>query len=32
LYEAGFKLFLMGERFMKQPDPGEACRKFMRKL
>lgn len=32
LYEAGFKLFLMGERFMNQADPGEACRSFIEKL
>jgi indole-3-glycerol phosphate synthase len=32
LFEAGFKLFLMGERFMKQSDPGEACRSFIEKL
>ena len=29
---AGYKLFLMGERFMKQSDPGLACRDFMDKL
>jgi len=29
LYEAGYRLFLMGERFMKQSDPGLACREFM---
>jgi indole-3-glycerol phosphate synthase len=32
LYEAGFRLFLMGERFMKQPDPGKACREFIEAL
>jgi indole-3-glycerol phosphate synthase len=32
LSEAGFKLFLMGERFMRQPDPGEACLNFMKKI
>lgn len=32
LSAAGFKLFLMGERFMSQPDPGEACLNFMKKL
>ena len=32
LYDAGYKLFLMGERFMKQSDPGEACRSFIEKL
>jgi indole-3-glycerol phosphate synthase len=26
---AGFRLFLMGESFMKQPDPGLACKSFM---
>jgi indole-3-glycerol phosphate synthase len=29
LHQAGFRLFLIGERFMSQPDPGEACREFM---
>ena len=32
LSAAGYKLFLMGERFMKQDDPGLACRDFMNKL
>ena len=32
LSDAGFKLFLMGERFMKETDPGEACRSFMNNL
>ncbi|MCP4313769.1 MAG: indole-3-glycerol phosphate synthase TrpC [Bacteroidetes bacterium] len=32
LWEAGFRLFLMGERFMKQSDPGEACRDFIENL
>ncbi|MGW8314870.1 MAG: indole-3-glycerol phosphate synthase TrpC [Bacteroidales bacterium] len=32
LYRAGYRLFLMGERFMKQPDPGQACREFIRSL
>lgn len=32
LSEAGFRLFLMGELFMKQADPGEACRKFIDKI
>ncbi len=32
LFKAGFKLFLIGESFMKQQDPGEACRSFMKEL
>lgn len=32
LSRAGYQLFLMGERFMKQDDPGEACRSFMENL
>ncbi|QZE14113.1 indole-3-glycerol phosphate synthase TrpC [Halosquirtibacter laminarini] len=32
LYQAGFKGFLMGEKFMKEEDPGEACIQFTRKL
>ena len=32
LSAAGFKLFLIGERFMRQADPGEACRSFMENL
>ena len=32
LAKTGYKLFLMGERFMKQTDPGEACRSFMENL
>ncbi len=32
LSAAGYKLFLMGERFMKQDDPGLACCDFMDKL
>jgi len=32
LSEAGFKFFLMGERFMKEPDPGEACCSFIKNL
>ena len=32
LHLAGYRLFLMGERFMKQPDPGEACRAFINNL
>lgn len=29
---AGYQLFLMGERFMKQADPGRACQDFIEKL
>jgi indole-3-glycerol phosphate synthase len=32
LGEAGFRLFLMGESFMKEKDPGTACRKFINAL
>lgn len=32
LYEAGFRLFLMGETFMKQSDPGQACMDFCEQL
>jgi indole-3-glycerol phosphate synthase len=32
LHRAGYRLFLMGERFMRQPDPGEACREFINSL
>ena len=32
LHRAGFSLFLMGERFMKQDDPGLACGEFIRDL
>jgi len=32
LNRVGYKLFLMGERFMKQNNPGEACRSFMENL
>jgi len=32
LYEAGFRLFLMGETFMKQSDPGRACMDFCEHL
>ncbi len=28
LFQSGFRLFLMGEVFMKEQDPGEACRKL----
>jgi indole-3-glycerol phosphate synthase len=30
--EAGFKGFLMGEKFMKAPDPGQAFKKFVAEL
>ena len=29
---AGFNGFLIGEHFMRQPDPGEACRTFIQKI
>jgi len=29
---AGFRLFLMGEAFMREQDPGQACRRLMEKL
>ena len=29
---AGYRLFLMGEAFMKEKDPGGACKKFIEKL
>jgi len=32
LYRAGYKLFLMGERFMSQPDPAVACGEFIKAL
>jgi len=32
LSHAGFQLFLMGENFMKEKDPGEACRNFISEL
>jgi indole-3-glycerol phosphate synthase len=32
LSTAGFRLFLVGENFMKQPDPGLACRSFIEQL
>jgi len=32
LREAGYDGFLIGERFMSHPDPGKACRKFIRRL
>ncbi|NJM94851.1 MAG: indole-3-glycerol phosphate synthase TrpC [Cytophagales bacterium] len=32
LQEAGFQGFLIGENFMKTPDPGAACRAFIHEL
>lgn len=32
LKQAGFQLFLMGENFMKEKDPGEACHRFIQNL
>lgn len=32
LSKTGFKLFLMGETFMSQKDPGEACKKLIEEL
>ena len=32
LSAAGYRLFLMGETFMKQKDPGAECKKLMEKL
>lgn len=32
LSEAGFRLFLVGESFMKQPDPGLACSNLLKQL
>jgi indole-3-glycerol phosphate synthase len=32
LSAAGYQLFLMGEAFMREKDPGAACRKLMEKL
>jgi indole-3-glycerol phosphate synthase len=29
LSAAGYNLFLMGENFMKEKDPGAACERFM---
>lgn len=32
LWNAGYRLFLMGENFMKEKDPGAACRSFIKQL
>ncbi|MEN8202928.1 MAG: indole-3-glycerol phosphate synthase TrpC [Bacteroidota bacterium] len=32
LYRAGYKLFLMGEAFMKETDPGQACMSLINRL
>lgn len=32
LHAAGYRLFLIGETFMKEDDPGAACRRFMDQL
>ena len=32
LWAAGYRLFLMGETFMKERDPGAACRRLMESL
>ena len=32
LWNAGYRLFLMGERFMREEDPGAACRNFMNQI
>lgn len=32
LWNAGFKFFLMGEAFMREEDPGEACKGFISSL
>lgn len=32
LYRSGYRLFLMGERFMRAQDPGQACSEFIRSL
>jgi len=29
LHDAGYRLFLMGETFMKEDDPGAACKRFI---
>jgi len=32
LWDAGYRLFLMGEHFMKEKDPGMACRNFINQV
>ncbi len=32
LYQAGYRLFLMGEAFMKEADPGKACAELIEQL
>ncbi len=32
LWMAGYRLFLMGETFMKEKNPGEACRRLIESL
>jgi indole-3-glycerol phosphate synthase len=32
LYRAGFRMFLVGEYFMKKQDPGEACKSLIEQL
>jgi indole-3-glycerol phosphate synthase len=32
LFAAGYRLFLLGEAFMKEKDPGRACKKLMEQL
>ena len=32
LWNSGYSLFLMGENFMKQQDPGTACQRFINNL
>jgi indole-3-glycerol phosphate synthase len=32
LHASGYRLFLIGETFMSHPDPGEACKEFIKNL